>query len=73
MAVEAIRAQEHRALLSHRRTGLGPIDEGDGRFVVGEVNEEALFGRVTAVVRHGDRWRALPADDLSALLTTTGT
>ncbi|WP_328826264.1 fumarylacetoacetate hydrolase family protein [Streptomyces sp. NBC_00252] len=28
-------------------------------------------GRTTAAVLDGDRWRALPADDLSALLTTT--
>lgn len=30
-------------------------------------------GRTTAAVLDGDRWRALPADDLSALLTTTAT
>ncbi|MCX4817704.1 fumarylacetoacetate hydrolase family protein [Streptomyces sp. NBC_01239] len=30
-------------------------------------------GRTTAAVLDGDRWRALPADDLSALLTTTPT
>ncbi|MDV7214811.1 fumarylacetoacetate hydrolase family protein [Streptomyces prunicolor] len=30
-------------------------------------------GRTTAAVLDGDRWRALPADDLSALLTTTET
>jgi acylpyruvate hydrolase len=30
-------------------------------------------GRTTAAVLDGDRWRALPADDLSALLTTTTT
>ncbi|MEW1644021.1 fumarylacetoacetate hydrolase family protein [Streptomyces sp. NPDC091219] len=30
-------------------------------------------GRTTAAVLDGDRWRALPADDLSALLATTAT
>lgn len=30
-------------------------------------------GRTTAAVLAGDRWRALPADDLSALLATTAT
>ena len=40
-------------MLSHGWAGLGPIDEGDDRFVVGEVNQQALFGRVAAVVHHG--------------------
>lgn len=30
-------------------------------------------GRTTAAVLDGDRWRALPADDLSALLATMST
>ena len=53
MAVEAIRAQGRRALFSHGWADLGPIDEGDDWFVVGEVNQQALFGRVAAVVHHG--------------------
>jgi vancomycin aglycone glucosyltransferase len=32
---------------------LAPIDDGDACFVVGEVNHQALFGRVAAVVHHG--------------------
>lgn len=53
VAVEAIRAQGRRALFSHGWADLGPIDEGDDCFVVGEVNQQALFGRVAAAVHHG--------------------
>jgi vancomycin aglycone glucosyltransferase len=40
-------------LLSHGWAGLGPVDDGDDCFAVGEVNQQALFGRVAAVVHHG--------------------
>jgi vancomycin aglycone glucosyltransferase len=53
VAVEAIRAQGRRALFSHGWADLGPVDEGDDCFVVGEVNQQALFGRVAAAVHHG--------------------
>jgi len=53
VAVEAIRARGRRVLLSHGWADLGPIDDGDDCFVVGEVNQQALFGRVAAVVHHG--------------------
>ncbi|MFI8824103.1 glycosyltransferase [Streptomyces sp. NPDC053431] len=52
-AVEAVRAQGRRVLLSRGWAGLAPTDEGDDCFVVGEVNQQALFGRVAAVVHHG--------------------
>lgn len=52
-AVEAIRAQGRRVLLSRGWAGLAPTDEGDDCFVAGEVNQQALFGRVAAVVHHG--------------------
>lgn len=52
-AVEAIRAQGHRALVSRGRSDLTPIDDEDDCFVVDEVNQQALFGRVAAVVHHG--------------------
>ncbi|MFG2226592.1 glycosyltransferase [Streptomyces sp. NPDC048644] len=52
-AIEAIRAQGRRVLVSRGWAGLAPTDEGDDCFVVGEVNQQALFGRVAAVVHHG--------------------
>ncbi|OKK03469.1 glycosyl transferase [Streptomyces sp. CB03234] len=53
VAVEAIRAQGRRALVGRGWADLGPIDDRDDCFVVGEVNHQALFGRVAAVVHHG--------------------
>ncbi|MEM6109632.1 glycosyltransferase [Mycobacterium sp. 050272] len=53
MAIEAIRAQGRRVLLSHGWAELVPIDERDDCLAVGEVNQQALFGRVAAVVHHG--------------------
>ncbi len=52
-AIEAIRAQGRRALLAHGWADLAPIDDRDDCFAVGEVNQQALFGRVAAVVHHG--------------------
>ncbi|WP_329223907.1 glycosyltransferase [Streptomyces sp. NBC_01485] len=69
VAVEAVRAQGRRVLVGSGWAGLGLIDgrdkdrddgRDDGRdggwddcFVVGEVNQQRLFGRVAAVVHHG--------------------
>ena len=53
VAIEAIRAQGHRTLLSHGWADLALIDDRDDCFAVGEVNHQALFGRVAAVVHHG--------------------
>lgn len=53
VATEAIRAQGRRALVSHGWADLALIDDGDDCFAVGEVNQQALFGRVAAVVHHG--------------------
>ncbi|MFF3290123.1 glycosyltransferase [Streptomyces sp. NPDC003023] len=53
VAVEAVRAQGCRALVSRGWAGLGLVDDGDDCFAVGEVNHQALFGRVAAVVHHG--------------------
>ncbi|UNZ16023.1 glycosyltransferase [Streptomyces sp. 891-h] len=53
VAIEAVRAHGHRVLLSRGWADLGPIDDRDDCFVVGEVNHQALFGRVAAVVHHG--------------------
>lgn len=53
VAVEAVRAQGRRVLVSRGWADLGLIDDRDDCFGVGEVNQQALFGRVAAVVHHG--------------------
>jgi vancomycin aglycone glucosyltransferase len=53
VAIEAIRAQGRRALLSHGWAELSPIDDQDDCLAVGEVNHQALFARVAAAVHHG--------------------
>jgi len=53
VAIEAIRAQGCRTLLSHGWADLALIDDHDDCFAVGEVNQRALFGRVAAVIHHG--------------------
>jgi vancomycin aglycone glucosyltransferase len=53
IAVEAIRAQGRRVLISRGWAGLALADDRDDCLVVGEVNQQALFGRVAAVVHHG--------------------
>ena len=53
VTIEAIRAQGRRVLLARGWAGLAPVDDRDDCFVVGEVNQQALFGRVAAVVHHG--------------------
>ncbi|WP_406817550.1 glycosyltransferase [Mycobacterium sp. M23085] len=52
-AIEAVRGQGRRAVVSRGWAGLAPIDDRDDCFTVGEVNHQALFGRVAAVVHHG--------------------
>ena len=53
VAIEAIRAQGRRVLLARGWADLALIDDRDDCFAVGEVNQQALFGRVAAVVHHG--------------------
>ena len=53
VAIEAIRAHGRRAIVSRGWADLAPIDDRDDCFAVGEVNLQALFGRVAAVVHHG--------------------
>ncbi|MEA2783541.1 MAG: vancomycin aglycone glucosyltransferase, partial [Rhodospirillaceae bacterium] len=53
VAIEAIRAHGRRALVRRGWADLALIDDRDDCFVVGEVNQQALFGRVAAVVHHG--------------------
>jgi vancomycin aglycone glucosyltransferase len=52
-AIEAARAQGRRVLLARGWAGLDLIDDRDDCFVCGEVNQQALFPRVAAVVHHG--------------------
>jgi vancomycin aglycone glucosyltransferase len=53
VAIEAIRAQGRRVLVARGWAELDLIDDRDDCFAVGEVNQQALFGRVAAVVHHG--------------------
>lgn len=53
IAIRAARAQGRRVLLSHGWVGLALEDQGRDCFAVGEVNQQALFPRVAAVVHHG--------------------
>ncbi|MFC4012813.1 glycosyltransferase [Nonomuraea purpurea] len=53
VAVETVRAQGHRVLVGRGWANLGLIDDREDCFAVGEVNQQALFGRVAAVVHHG--------------------
>ncbi|MEV4575665.1 glycosyltransferase [Nonomuraea jabiensis] len=51
--IEAVRTQGRRVLLGSGWADLGSIDDRDDCFVIGEVNQQALFRRVAAVVHHG--------------------
>jgi vancomycin aglycone glucosyltransferase len=51
--IEATRAVGRRAIVSRGWTDLRPIDEQPDCFSIGEVNQQALFPRVAAVVHHG--------------------
>ena len=52
-AIEAIRAQGRRIVLARGWAALDAIDDRDDCFVVGDLNQQALFPRVAAVVHHG--------------------
>lgn len=51
--IEAVRTRGRRVLLGSGWADLALIDDRDDCFVVGEVNQQALFRRVAAVVHHG--------------------
>jgi vancomycin aglycone glucosyltransferase len=53
VAIDAIRAQGLRVVIGRGWADLALIDDGDDCFAVGEVNHQALFTRVAAVVHHG--------------------
>ena len=52
-AVDVVRAQSRRVLISRGWAELARVDDGDDCFLVGEINQQALFPRVAAVVHHG--------------------
>ncbi|MET8143999.1 glycosyltransferase [Sphaerisporangium sp. NPDC005288] len=51
--IDAVRSQGRRVVLGSGWADLALVDERDDCFVVGEVNQQELFGRVAAVVHHG--------------------
>jgi len=53
MAIEAIREQGRRVIVSRGWAELALIDDRDDCIAIGEVNQQVLFGRVAAVVHHG--------------------
>ncbi|MEU8431533.1 glycosyltransferase [Streptomyces sp. NPDC029216] len=53
LAVEAARAHGRRVVLARGWAGLAVADDRDDCFVIGEVNHQALFPRMAAVVHHG--------------------
>ncbi|MFB7124412.1 glycosyltransferase [Kitasatospora sp. NPDC056273] len=53
VAVEAVRAQGRRVLLGRGWARLAEVDGAEDCFAVGEVNQQALFPKVAAVVHHG--------------------
>ncbi|NDK31720.1 glycosyltransferase [Nesterenkonia haasae] len=52
-AIEAIRAKGRRVLLRRGWADLAAIDDQDDCFIVGDVNQQALFPRVAAIMHHG--------------------
>ena len=53
MAIDVVRAQGRRILISGGWAELALVDDREDCFIVGEVNQQALFPRVAAVVHHG--------------------
>ncbi|MDR7032378.1 glycosyltransferase [Mesorhizobium sp. BE184] len=52
-AIQAVRAQGHRAVVARGWANAALLDDGDDCFLVGEVNQQALFRRVAAIIHHG--------------------
>nr|WP_296065955.1 glycosyltransferase [uncultured Actinoplanes sp.] len=51
--IEAARSSGRRVILSRGWAGLDPIDDAPDCLTIGEVNQQALFPRMAAVVHHG--------------------
>lgn len=52
-AIEVVRAQGRRVLISRGWAALALIDDREDCLIVDEVNQQALFPRVAAVIHHG--------------------
>jgi vancomycin aglycone glucosyltransferase len=53
VAVEAARAHGRRVVLARGWVEAAPIDDGADVFLTGDVNQQALFPRMAAVIHHG--------------------
>jgi vancomycin aglycone glucosyltransferase len=53
MTIASARAMGRRVIVSRGWADLALVDEGADCLAIGEVNQQALFGRVAAVVHHG--------------------
>lgn len=53
IVIEAVRAAGRRLVLSQGWAELGLVDDAPDCIAIGEVNQQALFPRVAAVVHHG--------------------
>jgi vancomycin aglycone glucosyltransferase len=51
--IDSARALGRRAIVSRGWAELAPVDDAPDCLAIGEVNQQALFGRVAAVVHHG--------------------
>ncbi|WP_314411711.1 glycosyltransferase [Streptomyces kroppenstedtii] len=60
-AVDEVRAQGHRVLVSRGWADLDMADEQDDCLTIGEVSHQSLFPRVAAVVHHGGAGTTLTA------------
>ncbi len=52
-AIEAVRAHGRRTILAQGWAQLAAIDDREDCLAIGEINQQALFSRVAAVVHHG--------------------
>lgn len=52
-AIDAVRSHGRRALIARGWAQLARIDDRDDCFEIGEINQQALFTHVAAVVHHG--------------------
>ncbi len=52
-AMQALRARGRRIVLARGWADNAPLDDASDCFLIGEVNQQALFRRVAAVVHHG--------------------
>jgi len=53
MSIEVVRAHGRRILMSRGWAELALVDDSKDCFIIGEVNQQALFPRVAAAIHHG--------------------